>query len=36
MAGTFFFCEAVFAIGTNILCDKRYLLLFSFLKLDTF
>ena len=34
--GTFFFCEAVFALGRNILSDKCYLLLFSFLKLGTF
>ena len=33
---TSFVCDAVFALGRYILCDKSYLLLFSFLKLGTF
>ena len=33
---TFFVCDAVFALGRYILCDKSYLLLVSFLKLCTF
>ena len=36
IAVTFFVCDAVFALGRYILCDKSYLLLFSFLKLGTF